>query len=150
MRNLLVTLTIGVILAVSNAFAAGTSSTTTTSSPSSFSKAKEMVENRKYKSAVPILEKFVKKQPNNADGWNLLAFSNRKLENFKVALQQYKTALRIDPEHQGANEYLGELYLKIGDLLQAKESLAILNRLCTAKFKGCSEYHTLKEKVSSY
>jgi Flp pilus assembly protein TadD len=147
---LTVALAVGALLATGSAFAAGSSSTTTASVPFEFSQAKKMVEAKNYKSAVPLLEKVVKKQTKNADAWNLLAYSNRKLENFDVALTQYKTALKIQPMHKGANEYLGELYLRVGELPKAQEQLAVLNRMCTDGFVGCAEYNELKDKVAVF
>jgi Flp pilus assembly protein TadD len=150
MKYFLAALAVGALLANGSAFAMGSSSTTTSSVPLEFTKAKKLVDGKNYKSAVPLLEKFVKKRPKNADAWNLLAYSNRKLENFDVALTQYKTALKIAPTHKGANEYLGELYLKIGELAKAQEQLAVLNRMCTGGFVGCAEYNELKEKVAVF
>ena len=48
-----------------------------------------------------------------ADIYNLLGFSYRKLENPELdkSFAAYMMALEIDPEHAGAHEYLGELYL---------------------------------------
>ena len=68
--------------------AGGTSSasapTTTTAAPttnasSDFLTAKAKVTAGDYKGALPILEKIVAKDRNNADAFNLLGFSNRKL-----------------------------------------------------------------------
>ena len=150
MKYFLAALAVGAMLASSSAYAMGSSSSTTAAVPFDFTQAKKMVEAKKYKSAVPLLEKFVKKQPKNADAWNLLAYSNSKLEKFDVALTQYKTALKIQPTHKGANEYLGELYLKVGELPKAQEQLAVLNRMCTSGFVGCAEYNELKDKVAVF
>ena len=54
-------------------------------------------------------------------------------------------ALRIDPKHRAAHEYLGEAYLMSGNLAKAKEHLAQLDRLCTF---GCEEYSKLKAAVA--
>lgn len=150
MKYFLAALAVGAMLASSSAYAMGDSSTTTATVPFEFTQAKKMVEAKNYKSAVPLFEKVVKKQPKNADAWNLLAYSNRKLENFDVALTQYKTALKIQPTHKGANEYLGELYLKVGELPKAQEQLAVLNRMCTSGFVGCAEYSELKDKIAVF
>ena len=150
MKYFLAALAVGAMLASSSAYAMGSSSTTTATVPFEFTQAKKMVEAKNYKSAVPLLEKVVKKQPKNADAWNLLAYSSRKLENFDAALTQYKTALKIEPTHKGANEYLGELYLKVGELPKAQEQLAVLNRMCTSGFVGCAEYNELKDKVAVF
>lgn len=64
-----------------------------------------------------------------------------------LVLRHYGEALRIDPKHRGAHEYIGEAYLKLNNLPKAKEHLAILDRLCTF---GCEEYTDLKKAVASY
>ena len=53
-----------------------------------------------------------------------------------LALPAYNKALAIDPKHRGANEYLGELYLQLGDLAKAEERLEKLDDIC---FYGCGE-----------
>ena len=55
--------------------------------------------------------------------------------------------LAINPNHRGANEYLGELYLKLGDPEKARQHLAKLQGLCPT---GCSEYNDLKKAVDTY
>ena len=143
-------LAVSALLVTGSVFAAGSSSTTTTSAPLEFTQAKKLVEEKNYRSAVQLLEKVVEKQTKDADAWNLLAYSNRKLENFELALTQYKTALKIEPTHKGANEYLGKLYLEIGELRKAQEKLNVLNRMCTDGFVGCTEYHELKDGIADF
>ena len=48
----------------------------------------------------------------------------------------YNEALRIDPNHRGALEYSGELYLMKGDLARAEERLAALDKACTLPLRG--------------
>jgi hypothetical protein len=49
-----------------------------------------------------------------ADNYNLLGFTNRKMEVPDVALSElyYKRALQINPKHVAASGYLGELYVE--------------------------------------
>ena len=151
MKYLLIAFAVVAMLASGVAHAAGLSSTTTTTSVTSdFPKAKKLVDAKNFTAAIPLLKMVVKSQPKNADAWNLLAFSNRKLEKFDVAPQQYQKALKIQPTHKGANEYLGELYLKVGDLPKAQERLTVLNDMCIYGFIGCEENSELKEKVSIF
>ena len=56
----------------------------------------------------------------NADAWNFLGFSHRNLKSYDQALDAYQKALAIDPEPRAANEYLGELDLRTGDLAKAR------------------------------
>ena len=43
-----------------------------------------------------------------------IGFANRKLHNYDVAISYYSAALKLDPAHRGANEYLGEYYVETG------------------------------------
>ena len=53
----------------------------------------------------------------------------------------------IDPNHKGANEYLGELYLKLDQLEKAEAQLARLDDICTF---GCEEYNDLKAAIETH
>jgi Flp pilus assembly protein TadD len=76
---------------------------------------------------------------------NYLGFAHRKLGKFDQARNYYAQALAIDPDHLGATEYLGELYLEIGDIAKAKRQLARLDRLCTF---GCAEREDLARLIT--
>ncbi len=57
-----------------------------------------------------------------------------------------RTKKPIDPDHKGANEYLGELYVQTGQMALAREHLEKLDDLCTF---GCEEYDDLKAVVEA-
>jgi len=139
-----------VVLAVTTSFstaaiAAGSSSSS--SKQSSFTIAENAVKAGNYKRAIRLFEKEVKQNAQNADAWNYLGFSNRKLKHFDASLAAYNKALAINPGHRGANEYLGELYLQTGKLTNAKNQLKTLGRICTF---GCEEYDDLKQAIAVY
>ena len=52
----------------------------------------------------------------HADVYNLMGFSLRKTGDYKQAYTFYRKALDFDPEHKGALEYLGELYVETGQV----------------------------------
>jgi tetratricopeptide (TPR) repeat protein len=91
------------------------------------------------KDLVPIVEKA-----SNADAFNLLAFSLRNQGKHDAAFIYYFKALELDPDHKGAREYLGELYVKTGQTDKAREQLAHLQRLCP---RGCEELDDLVEAM---
>ena len=107
----------------------------------------ELIADEKYEQAIEELAGELKENPEDADLLNLYAFSNRKLQRFDVALEHYLKALEIEPEHRGANEYLGELYLQLGQLGKAEERLVVLDDAC---FFGCREYDKLKQAIVEY
>ena len=100
-----------------------------------------------YEAALPLLEKAVAAEPDNADAQNYLGYNYRKLNNREKALEHYRLALKADPDHRGANEYLGELYLEMDDLAKAEERLEVLDSAC---FFGCEEYSDLKKAIEDY
>ena len=112
-----------------------------------YAQAKKLVEAGDYAAAVPLLGKAVASDPTNADAFNYLGFSLRKTGDREGALGHYLTALKLDPEHRGANEYLGERYLEMGQPDMAKERLKVLDGAC---FFGCGEYRELKRAIEAY
>ncbi|HWA42567.1 MAG TPA: tetratricopeptide repeat protein [Hypericibacter adhaerens] len=132
-----------------SAWSMGSSSDSSSDSPATtadYATAKKLVDEEKYRDAIPILEQLVAKNPADADALNELGFSHRKLGHQNKALTYYLKALATEPNHLGANEYLGELYLEMKDLPKAEERLAVLQKACTS----CEEYNELKEKIEDY
>ena len=99
--------------------------------------------------AQTILRDAVARNPQDADSHNLYAYSLRKADKpaMDLVFRHYNEALRLDPKHRGAHEYIGEAYLMSGNVPKAKEHLAQLDRLCTF---GCEEYTKLKKEVAAY
>lgn len=131
--------------------AAGSSSDRDSDSKSkqtvSFKRGKKAVDAKDYSGAIPYLLRAAKETPENADVYNLLGYSHRKLGKLDKSLEYYNKALAIEPEHLGANEYIGELFLKTDRLSDAEKHLAILDKAC---FFGCEEYDQLKEAIANY
>lgn len=133
------------------AFAAGSwdssSKESTKAADKDYVLAEERIRDGDYQGAIALLSKVAEREPKNADVFNYLGYTNRKLGNYDVALTHYKRALTLDPKHRGAHEYLGELYLTTGELEKAQRQLDELDSLC---FFGCDEYRTLKAKIAEY
>ena len=102
-----------------------------------------------YASAQLSLKVALAADPGNADLHNLYAYSLRKGANpdMELVFKHYQEALRLDPKHRGAQEYVGEAYLMVNNPTKAKEHLAALDKLC---FFGCSEYNELKKAIAAY
>lgn len=81
----------------------------------------------------------------NADVLNYMGFVSRKLGNYDAALTYYGEALAIDPAHLGATEYLGELYIQMGELDRARTQLARLDDLCAY---GCEQREELARWIA--
>ena len=102
-----------------------------------------------WSEAQATLRQALARNPDNADYHNLYAYSIRKGPNPDMSLvfKHYNEALRIDPDHRGAHEYLGEAYLIVGNVAKAKEHLSVLDKLC---FFPCDEFTDLKKAIADY
>ena len=101
-----------------------------------------------FKGAEELLAKAIARSPQNADYHNLYAFSLRKQPNpnMDLVFRHYNEALRINPRHLGALEYLGEAYLMQGNVTKAKEHLALLDRACGR----CDEFVMLRKAIADF
>ena len=114
-----------------------------------FEAGRKAVDAKDFKAALGPLTKAAMETPNDADVHNLLGYSYRKLGQFDGAMEHYRTALKIDPNHRGTQEYLGELYLDMGQLGDAEKQLQVLYKACPW-FGRCEEYEDLKEAIEIY
>ena len=94
-----------------------------------------------YSKALEKLEIAYKSDRNNPDILNYMGFALRKTGKLKEAEKFYLAGLKIKHNHNGINEYLGELYVNTGRMDLAKERLAILKNC------NCEEYTELKEVI---
>ena len=155
MKKLIYTLLI-IIALTNNSFSAGTSSDNDSSPKvSDYTKAKNLVKaakkyekkgkidkaQKRYAKAQKLLLKSNKKKPLQADTLNYLGFTTRKLGDYEKGEEFYLQGLQIEPNHNGINEYLGELYIVTNRMDLAKERLNVL------KSCNCKEYNQLKEII---
>ena len=110
---------------------------------------RDAISKQDWGKAQGILREAVARNPQDANAHNLYAYSMRKGPNpsMDLVFRHYNEALRIDPKHRAAHEYLGEAYLTSGNVPKAKEHLAQLDKLCTF---GCEEFTKLKKEVAAY
>lgn len=83
-----------------------------------------------YPAALDLLTDADARQPGNADVLNLLGYTSRKLGDLPAAGRHYAAALTIAPDHLGALEYQGELFILLDDRAGAEANLARLTALC--------------------
>lgn len=110
-------------------------------------KARALIEQQKYADAIKELKAAEQIDPTNANVHNWLGYSNRKLGYLDVSFQYYNTALKLDPKHKGAHEYIGEAYLMAKKPDKAREHLAALKNICGT---GCEEYRELDKAIAAY
>ncbi len=146
----------------SSLYAAGSSSSSSSSSnesapstnesaskPDHFKEYKmaiKLIRKKEYKSAIRNLKMLVPVVSNDfsrADVFNEIGFAYRKSEDFDNAAKYYKKALDLDPEHLGAIEYQGEMYVDLGQKENALNNLALLEKLVgenNSYYKELSNY----------
>jgi len=155
MKKLIYTLLI-IIALTNNSFSAGSSSDSdSTPKVSDYTKAKKLIiaakkyekkgkiekAQERYAEAQKLLLKSNDKKPLQADTLNYLGFTTRKLGDYEKGEKFYLQGLQIEPDHNGINEYLGELYVTTNRMDLAKERLEVL------KTCDCEEYDELKEII---
>ena len=96
---------------------------------------------KRYAKAQKLLLKSNKNKPLQADTLNYLGFTTRKLGDYEKGEEFYLQGLQIEPDHNGINEYLGELYIATNRMDLAKERLNVLKNC------NCKEYNQLKEII---
>ena len=96
-----------------------------------------------YNKAYEKLLEANKADSRNPDILNYLGFTLRKAGKYEQAEKYYLQGLEIKPDHNGINEYLGELYVQTQRMDLAKERLAVL------KDCNCEEYKELEEVINN-
>jgi len=142
-------------LLTQTSFAAGGDSSSDTSNPQkeaqNFVKRGKKLESKgKNEKALKLYDKAYKKlleanklDKKNPDILNYLGFTLRKAGKYEQAEKYYLQGLEIKPDHNGINEYLGELYVQTQRMDLAKERLAVL------KDCDCEEYKELEEVINN-
>ncbi len=140
---------ISIILISTYVFAAGSDSSSDSSVSDPYKDAKNLVkragklENKDkidkakklYAQAFKKLEKAYSSDKNNPDILNYMGYTSRKIGNFDQAEKFYLRGLNIKPDHNGINEYLGELYVQTNRIDKAKERLEVLKSCNCEEFK---------------
>jgi len=147
MRKLLILIL--ALLAVPFVHAAGTEPPAMAERPQDpdYANGKKALDQGDYKAAVGYFSRAAEREPDNASVRNELGYAYRKSGNLELAFKHYGEALRLDPKHRGAHEYIGETYLLVNNLPKAEEHLAQLDKLC---FLPCEEYTELKQAIQEY
>ena len=95
-----------------------------------YSKAYKMIDKGQYSKAQKILKNYTKSEPEDPDGWTLLAFTYRKLDKFAESEEYYLKALNLEPDNKAALEYQGELFIETNRIDLANANIKKLQNLC--------------------
>jgi len=136
-----------IALSVQHAALAADTPPATAAAPDKLAEARSMIKAKKWSEAVAELQRV--NDPASADWNNLMGYSVRRgaSPDLDASERFYNEALRINPNHRGALEYSGQLYLMKGDLPSAEKRLAVLDKACTF---GCEEYTDLKKAIERF
>jgi len=138
---------VGPIVAAGSEGSSGSSSASTLQIQDEIRAAQKFINSGRFSSAIQTLQAVVQQDAQNADAYNLLGFASRKLQKTDDAAEYYEAALEIKPDHLGALEYQGELFLMIDEPDKANANLEKLLELCGM---DCHEYLDLKAEIASF
>ena len=127
MKKILITILVSFI--VSTSYSAGTDSGNETNYGKDFKSAVKLISKKKYDNAIEKLMDLVDVSSSDftkADVLNEIGFAFRKNNDLDNASKYYLMALKEDPNHLGALEYQGEMFVDLG---QKDKALANLNKL---------------------
>jgi Flp pilus assembly protein TadD len=112
--------------------------------------ARAAIQGKEWNKALAELNLAAREEPRNADVQNLLGYSYRKqgTPDLPKAFEHYQAALRLDPRHKGAHEYIGEAYLMDRKPAEAEKHLASLAQICGNT--SCEEYEDLAKAIADY
>ena len=116
------------------------------STSQTFDVVQKYIKEERYLDAYLELESLPVTLRDEADRQNLLGFTARKSSQLKKAAKHYEKALAIDPNHKGALEYQGELFLTLDQLEKAYKNLERLKEVCPL---GCEEYTKLEAAIEA-
>lgn len=95
---------------------------------------------KKYQASIPLLEKALAANPNNASAYYYLGLAYQNLNDANKALQNYSTCLQINPNSQDALFNRGALYSNYG---KYNEALTDMNNYVKLNTQNANAYFYL-------
>ncbi len=144
MKTTLYTIIIAFLL--NTAFSAGSATDKKTNYGKDYKSAIKLIKKSKYDDAIDKLMALVDVDTTDftkADVFNEIGFAYRKSQDFDNASKYYDKALKLEPNHLGALEYQGEMYVDLGQKENALANLEKLRNLVGEKdsyFKELNNY----------
>ena len=147
MKSILITILLSFIFSTS--YSAGTSSSDTTNYGKEYKSAIKLINKKKYDNAIEKLMDLIDVSSSDftkADVYNEIGFAFRKSEDFDNASKYYIMALSENPNHLGALEYQGEMFVDLG---QKDNALANLMKLKEIVGEKNAYYKELNNYISN-
>ena len=139
--------------APARAIMSGAESRLAPSGDADYAAGKAAFERDEWQAAIAHLTLVLVNRPWHDNANTMVAYAWRKLGEHELAFAHYARALEQNPRHRGALEYLGEAYLDLGRVDEARTTLLRLVRVCddvvmafdnTGWKSGCEELLDLK------
>ena len=140
--------TIIIAFLINTAFSAGSATDKKTNYGKDYKSAIKLIKKSKYDDAIDKLMALVDVDTTDftkADVFNEIGFAYRKSQDFDNASKYYDKALKLDPNHLGALEYQGEMYVDLG---QKENALANLEKLRNLVGEKDSYFKELNNHIS--
>lgn len=128
------------------------------SSDSDYADGIEAWDKQNWPAVITAMEKVVARRPHHDNAWTRLGYAWRKLRNYDKSLAAYDRALTLNPRNRAALEYLGEAYIELDQIGEARSMLDRLAAECRrisltfsdGKFtNGCDEFTDLKKTIEA-
>jgi len=138
--------TIIIAFLINTAFSAGSATDKKTNYGKDYKSAIKLIKKSKYDDAIDKLMALADVDTTDftkADVFNEIGFAYRKSQDFDNASKYYDKALKLEPNHLGALEYQGEMYVDLGQKENALANLEKLRNLVGEKdsyFKELNNY----------
>ena len=108
---------------------------------------KKAINDKRWSDAIKALSSAALRDTKSADLQTWLGYAHRNAGQLPKAFEHYERALKLNPRHRGAHEYVGEAYLMAGKPAQAEQHLKALQEICLIP---CEELGDLKAKIERY
>jgi tetratricopeptide (TPR) repeat protein len=89
----------------------------------------EHSKNQRWPQAIQAYVQAVRLEPRFVEAWTNLGYAYRKVNDNNRSLDAYKRALDINSNYAAAHEYVGRLYIAMGNKEMAMRHYEILRRL---------------------
>jgi Tfp pilus assembly protein PilF len=115
-------------------------------SDSGLDSAADLIQQRKYSDALPVLDLVIQRNMRNADAHVFSAICWANLGNMEKAKVALSNAFAIDKGHMGAYLVGGVIALQENDKTQANYYLSAIRTVCQGDI--CPEFQTLKKAIN--
>ncbi len=95
----------------------------------SYDQGMEYYKKKQWNLAIQAYLQAVRVEPKFVEAWNNLGYCYRKAKDNQKSLDAYKRAIDLRPDFKYAHEYIGRLYIALGNRDMAMRHYEILRRL---------------------